>query len=274
MSVSSQRLYCAVTMLDIANLGLLLGKLLAVDDLDCGEVGQDVKEDVEKCFNMLKVLAQYINDKVVKLRTQEFNELIAKKQEINLEDENDHFYANVENAEKIESEKYEVVVEQLYENWNAKPNDATTELIVKDVSDDVENFNIHNVNDLDAKEETLTDITNFYPNEVLKKKSRGRPRTSTGTRHPSKIIQFNPKWTNPEKWVKFVDQNGDRICWYIKEVEHNPFVAFCSVCQTEIRIDNGGLNSIKLHAGTKKHRRDIEHRRDSFNPGFKRSWFM
>eukprot|EP00092_Neocalanus_flemingeri_P028696 GFUD01031157.1.p1 GENE.GFUD01031157.1~~GFUD01031157.1.p1 ORF type:complete len:324 (-),score=97.04 GFUD01031157.1:145-1116(-) len=322
-------------LLDMANLRVLIANLIAVDDLDCGEISQDVKEDLEKCFNMLKEMARYINDKIVKLGVQDHSSsnldiLNAKEQEIpshivdekedfddfddndeahyindemvklaakyygaaNLNesssteqekpfdflDERNDFDGNKGNGENIDrSQKHEVVVEQLYENWYTKPTDASTELIVKDISEDDGAYNIQNLKNLEEivepNEETLADRSN--PNEVsLKKKTRGRPKTSTAFRYPSKPIRFNPKWTDPEKWVKFVDQNGDRICWYMREVENNPFGAFCSVCETEIRIDTGGFHNIRGHSGTKKHKKNIEPKRDSFNPGYKRSWDM
>ena len=53
-------------IIDLVNLNNLIDKVVAVDDLDCGTVSDDDKDDLEKCFNMFKVMAVYIAIKVAK----------------------------------------------------------------------------------------------------------------------------------------------------------------------------------------------------------------
>jgi hypothetical protein len=40
---------------------------------------------------------------------------------------------------------------------------------------------------------------------------------------------------------------------FLKKRDHNPHVAFCSQCSSEINIAHGGISDIKLHLKTKKH---------------------
>lgn len=40
---------------------------------------------------------------------------------------------------------------------------------------------------------------------------------------------------------------------FLKKLEHNPHIAFCSQCSSEINIAHGGVSDIKLHLKTKKH---------------------
>jgi len=292
-------------ILDLHNLGSLLFKVVVADDLYCGAVSEDVKDDLEKCFKMFRVMALYINDKISKLNTHEkaavlgvqesetFNEKVVESNqepapyyceicdrnfatEESLESHKSYLHGNntdiaVDKTDLVDkSESYEVVVEQIYENWSAQPNDGQTELVVKDLTTE------NTVETFEDIEKENNDTNTFNPDDsLLVKRSRGRPRKGSflTPRDPSKIIKFNPKWINPNKWVKFVDNNGDRMCWYIQEVVGKPHMAYCKVCQVEIKIDNSGVNGIKIHAATKKHKKKIEDVRDSFNPGYKRSWF-
>ena len=287
---------------DLVNLNNLIDKVVAVDALDCGTVSDDDKDDLEKCFNMFKVMALYITGKIAKLETENSGKCMEISEEnINIprylctlcrrnfatEDslESHKSYShghnlglNVGNEEQIDkSEEYEVVVEQIYENWSTKPNDANADLVVKKVSDDRDNTPENFEESVMVKEEPKQKGSLFQLSDsLLIKRSRGRPKKGVIPlpRDPSKVIRFNPKWVNPDKWVKFVDQNGDRMCWYIREMKDNPSVAFCTVCDAEIRIDNTGVNGIKLHAVSKKHKKNIEPIRETFNPGFRRNWFM
>merc|ERR1711937_451049 len=126
---------------------------------------------MEKCFKMFRVMALYINDKIRRLNThvgeeresikdpQIFHDDIVKNDnkhvsmssryscqicdrnfvtEESLEAHKSYLHGNKDNKCKENSDKsesYEVVVEQIYENWSAKPNDGNTELVVKDVAD-------------------------------------------------------------------------------------------------------------------------------------------
>ena len=296
-------------ILDLENLGSLLLKVVIADDLYCGSVREDVKDDLEKCFKMFRVMALYINEKINKLNTPE--EAVAalsvkeaetaKDQVVESQQVTARYYCQIcdrnfvtedsleshksylhgipinntvaNNEQEDKSGSYEVVVEQIYENWSARPNDGQNELVVKDVTTEntVEIFE-----NIDREKNEYPDANGFNPDDsLLVKRSRGRPRKGSfpTPRDPNKIIKFNPKWINPNKWVKFVDNNGDRMCWYIQEVVGKSHMAYCKVCEVEIKIDNSGVNGIKIHAATKKHKKKIEHVRDSFNPGYKRSWF-
>ena len=230
-------------IIDLVNLNILIGKVVAVDDLDCGTVSDDDKDDLEKCFNMFKVMALYITGKIAKLETDNTGKCMEISEEnINIprylcdlcrrnfatEDSleshksyshGNNLVLNAGNDEQIDkSEKYEVVVEQIYENWSTNPNDANTELVVKKVPDD------RCEESVTVKEEPKQKGNLFQLSDsLLIKRSRGRPKKGVTplARDPSKVIRFNPKWVNPDKWVKFVDQNGDRMCWYIREVKDN-----------------------------------------------------
>lgn len=56
---------------------------------------------------------------------------------------------------------------------------------------------------------------------------------------PSHNTTFNPNWCNKYTWVKM--KTGDS------------YMAFCSLCKSEISVANRGEGALQQHEKTKKH---------------------
>lgn len=56
-----------------------------------------------------------------------------------------------------------------------------------------------------------------------------------------------------KSWLDEIDKNGHQIGLWCREIKENPLKAYCTLCQNDINIDNGGITQLVQHSDGGKH---------------------